>query len=1074
MYKLLGLGIFLVVSKIAVSQSNFSFNCTKDTTIECTTSCLTLNTVIPDIHASTTSYSVNQISVLSCFRGYVDPADPGSSAQLNIDDRYSPPIDISFPFSFFGTTYSQLIASTNGFLSFDISKTGTFSHFGILKNGSSLSATAGTPQDLPSPLYDRALIMGPYHDLDPNISTATQQIKYEVVGSAPYRKWIISYYNVPLYTTVCLNLNYNTHQIVLYETLGIVEIFIYDKEICANWNNGRAIIGMQDFNKTSSITAPGRQASSPAWGGKGFNESWRFVPASGQSLFKRVELYTISGSFLANGSTSNAGNNLLNVSFPNICPPSSGATYLVKSFYANPNDPSSEIMGIDTINISRGDPIVANIIPAACAAGSKGVVTITNPLGPTYEYSLDAINWQPSPVFNLTGGSYTLRTRIIGSNCISTKNIFVETESFDASIIKVVTPCPGPITATLQIFPQHGVPPYNYSLNNGAVQSSNLFTGLAAGVYHVLVTDASGCLFSTDIKIDSTNLAEAVVSNTICGKPGSGTIDVSVGFGVSPYSYSINGGAFQSSSTFTGLAAGTYSITVKDGTGCSYTFNAAVNADVIINMNPSITMPACYGDKNGSITLHPSSGIRPYFFSINDQPFQSDSTFTNLANGSYRLRIKDSTGCIKDSSIIVQQPNPVSGTAIIVPASSCFSKDGEITVKANGGVIPFMYSIDGGANFQVSNVFTQPAGTFNIIIIDSNKCKATISDTIPAANNRIAVDAGPDKTICAGSSTTLSVTSDRPLTKVTWTPASALNNQPSQGPIADPRAPTIASPADTTKYYVIAGNTICTGIDSVTINVLHKPIANAGPDTTICLNTHAVLNGSTSDLSGGVSYLWLPSNAVETPNSASTVVRPRTVRSHKYRLQVTDNYGCNFKVFDDVIVTMNGPVNASAGNDTIAAMGMPHQLIGSGGVEYLWTPANVLDKPNSQEPFAVLQNDTRFNVIVKDILGCIGTSSVFVKVYKGPAYYIPNAFTPNGDGLNDVFKAIAPGIKKTDYFRIFDRWGKIVFETQNLTRGWDGRYAGTPQPPAVYVWIIKGTDITGKLIEMKGIVTLVR
>src|SRR5687767_1825548 len=120
MYKLLVLGIFLVFSKIAGGQSNFSFNCTKDTTIECTTSCLTLNTVIPDIHASTTSYTVNQLSAVSCFRGYVNPADPGTSAQLNIDDRYSPPIDITFPFSFFGSTYSKLIASTNGFLSFDV------------------------------------------------------------------------------------------------------------------------------------------------------------------------------------------------------------------------------------------------------------------------------------------------------------------------------------------------------------------------------------------------------------------------------------------------------------------------------------------------------------------------------------------------------------------------------------------------------------------------------------------------------------------------------------------------------------------------------------------------------------------------------------------------------------------------------------------------------------------------------------------------------------------------------------------------------------------------------------------
>ena len=1066
MYKFLTLGVFLVVTTTTIGQNNFSFNCTKDTAIQCTTSCITLNTTIPDIHASTNSYSVNKISALSCFRGYTNPAAPGLSAHLNIDDRYSPPLDITFPFSFFGTTYSQLIASTNGFLSFDISKTGAFSHFGILKNGNVLSSTTGVPEDLPSKLYDKALIMGPYHDLDPNISTATQQIKYEVIGTAPYRKWIISYYNVPLYTTACLNLNFNTHQIVLYETLGIVEVFIYDKEICLNWNNGRSMIGMQNFNKSSAIMATGRQASSAPWGFKNMDESWRFVPATGQSLFKRVELYTLSGTFLSNGNVSNTGNNLLNVSFPNVCPPSTGATYLVKSFYKNPNDLTAEIQSIDTVNISRGDPITANILPAGCAGGSKGSVTITSPLGPTYEYSLDGINWQTSNVFNIPGGTYLLQTRIIGSSCISTKTIFVDTESFTASILKIVTPCPGPITASIQIFPLYGSPQYNYSLNGGPFQTSNLFTGLTVGTYQVLVTDASGCSYFTVVRIDSTNLASAFITNTICGKPGSGTINVAAGFGTAPYLYSINNGPFQSSNIFAGLAEGTYSITVKDVVACAYTFNAIVNSDVVLYMNPAITMPLCYGNKNARLTLHPSVGKPPYLFALDNNPYQADSTFKDLAAENYTVHIKDASGCIKDSSLTIQQPNPVSGTAIITPAATCFSIDGQITVKANGGVTPFMFSINDGATFQVSNVFNEPAGAFKIIIKDSNNCKADVIDTVPAINGKINVDAGTDKTICVGSNASLTVTSDRPLKNFIWSPAAGLNDSTSSSPVV--------SPLDTTTYFVTAGNEVCRGTDSIKINVLHKPIANAGRDTTICNNTYAVLNGSATNMSGAVSYLWTPVADIQTPNSPHTIVYPKGGRVHKYRLQVTDNYGCNFKVFDDVTVIMNDALHASAGNDTIAAMGLPHQLFGSGGIQYLWSPANVLDNPATQNPFAVLQNDTRFYLTVKDTLGCIGTSSVFIKVYKGPAFYIPNAFTPNGDGLNDVFKAIAPGIKQINYFKIFDRWGKLMYETQDISKGWDGKYAGALQPTAVYVWIIKGIDITGKIIESKGTVTLIR
>jgi gliding motility-associated-like protein len=220
--------------------------------------------------------------------------------------------------------------------------------------------------------------------------------------------------------------------------------------------------------------------------------------------------------------------------------------------------------------------------------------------------------------------------------------------------------------------------------------------------------------------------------------------------------------------------------------------------------------------------------------------------------------------------------------------------------------------------------------------------------------------------------------------------------------------------------------------------------------------------------------LWSPAGELQNPNAASTLVYPKNMRPNTYRLQVTDNYGCNFKSVDEVTVVMNQPVHAFAGNDTIAGMGMPLQLSGSGGVSYLWSPAHFLNNSTLQNPVTVLQNDTRFYLTVTDKYGCTGTSSVFVKVFKGPTFYVPNAFTPNGDGLNDVFKAIAPGIKQVYYFQVFNRWGQLMFNTQNITNGWDGTFKGVLQPAAVYVWVIKGVDLAGKFVELKGSVTLIR
>ena len=256
---------------------------------------------------------------------------------------------------------------------------------------------------------------------------------------------------------------------------------------------------------------------------------------------------------------------------------------------------------------------------------------------------------------------------------------------------------------------------------------------------------------------------------------------------------------------------------------------------------------------------------------------------------------------------------------------------------------------------------------------------------------------------------------------------------------------------------------------------MHKPIANAGRDTAICDISVATLRGSATNLSGTVNYAWTPATNIEFPAQAVTRVYPvGNNQTISYILTVTDNYGCNFSVTDQVDVRIQPPVPAFAGNDTIAIKGVPHQLFGSGGTSYLWTPSFPLNGPFNKNPLATLANDTRFVLQVTDFAGCIGYDTVLVKVYEGPTYYIPNAFSPNGDGQNDVFRAIPVGITSTDWFRIFNRYGQLMFETNQFLKGWDGTYKGKKQPIGAYIWIIKGTDRNGKTVERKGTVMLVQ
>lgn len=156
-------------------------------------------------------------------------------------------------------------------------------------------------------------------------------------------------------------------------------------------------------------------------------------------------------------------------------------------------------------------------------------------------------------------------------------------------------------------------------------------------------------------------------------------------------------------------------------------------------------------------------------------------------------------------------------------------------------------------------------------------------------------------------------------------------------------------------------------------------------------------------------------------------------------------------------------------------MGEPFQLNGSGGISFEWSPTNSLTSlSNIPNPTALLNHDQLFYLATEDVAGCKGFDTVFVKVYNGPEYYIPNSFTPNSDGLNDIFRAIPVGIANTEYFRIYDRYGKLIFQTNRWLRGWDGNYQGRKQPNGAYVWMIKGKDKFGKVIEKKGSVLLLR
>jgi len=983
---------FITTSELK-AQSCFNFYVGNDTTISCLNACLTLKAKIPNIKSSedynVISIPYNPYPFVTTAPAYLHPCLAPGTGQ---DDKFYAVTTLPFNFCFYGSIATQFVVGSNGVISFNLGDALQGNNYVVDRSIPWIGAGNQGSGACPSPdgvsLYPKPSIMGALQDIYPDIGdTANYKIESRMEGSAPCRRYVLSFYNVRLYN--CQSLR-STFEIVLHEGTGLIDVFVKDKPFCSVAGSN-TIIGIQKDGTPGSLYAspPGRNSFTQAIS----NEGWRFVPNGPTSLLSHVDLYK-NGVLVTTGTTVDLGNGELEASFPNVCQTEDSMSYEVHAYYHKCDNPAIETEGSDTIIVYKTlNPLTVNTTATTCPTSNNGKITVADPVGANIEYSINGgATWQSSPVFNVIAGTYTVIARVVGSTCTGSTTVTV-----------------------------------------------------AAG---------STALTST---ITATSPPCANINNA-------GMIVVNPTSGTAPYQYQLNGGTPQASNTFSGLTPGPYTIDFVDANGCTGTNNTTLTSNPAITSTTTLADPLCNGNANGSITMNASGGVPPYQYSKNGgATYQASPVFSGLIAGSYTIRIKDAAGCIYDFPYTLNDP-AVLGVSSSSTIATCNGNDGSILVSETGGTPTYTYSIDGGVNYFPTSIFNNlVSGTYNVKVKDANGCTASTTETV-ALNDTMRLDLGLDSTICFGSSITLLPQTNAATDTFKWTPRAGLDYDTVRNPIATPN--------DTTKYYLHAKWGVCFRDDSITINVLHKPIPLAGKDTTICYKSFAILNGSVANTSGPVTYAWTPSATVVPPTLPIAVATPDSTQ--QYVLTVKDSYGCNFTVTDSMWVIMEAPVPAFAGNDTTALLDQPHHLKATGGVSYLWSPAGPLNDPTLQKPTAILHNDTYFRVWVTDAIGCKAFDDVFIKVYAGPEYYLPNAFTPNGDGLNDIFRPIPVGMKSTDYFMVYDRYGELLFQTREWMKGWDGRIKGKDAPMGTYVWIIRGHDENNQLMEKKGTVTLIR
>jgi len=502
------------------------------------------------------------------------------------------------------------------------------------------------------------------------------------------------------------------------------------------------------------------------------------------------------------------------------------------------------------------------------------------------------------------------------------------------------------------------------------------------------------------------------------------------------------------------LSAGNYSVLVTDANGCTATNTINITEPSVLTSSVQQTgIIKCFGN-SGTVTATASGGTTNYSYLWS--PGGQTTAGVTLAAGFYSVTITDAGGCTNVDTITLNQP-----AQLIVPSTqtnpSCYGlSDGTASVNPSGGTPGYTYMwVPGPGNS--SSVSGLAQGTYYAVVTDANQCTqtATVVITQPSA---LTASITSTNATCGNTDGTATASPNGGTAVYTylWNPSSS----------ASATANALAAGLYSVTITDAHG---CTTIDTITVHQDGPPHAVVNGDTVICLGDYSTVNGS-----GGLQYSW--SNGATT---SSISVNPATATT--YTLTAI-NGNCTDQT--TITVNVNPLPTASAGTDTTIMQFQSATLNGSGGIGFQWSPSSDLSCSNCQHPVATPMTTTTYTLTVTDANGCSSTSVVTVNVTPIECNdpYLPNAFSPNSDGENDVLKLYnkVPQCVKDLHLVIFNRWGEKVFETTDTGFEWNGVYnrgilansseAGTE----VFVYRMDATIYPDKKIKKTGNISLVR
>ena len=617
-------------------------------------------------------------------------------------------------------------------------------------------------------------------------------------------------------------------------------------------------------------------------------------------------------------------------------------------------------------------------------------------------------------------------------------------------------------TAPYAVTVDTGVTPFTF---NSPIAGSQSIPNLHDGTVTVSVTDGAGCTSNASVTLTAPVNCCGFTVSAVLVQPSCGLNDGSIALtpngntGTATYAWS--GG--QTTSSITGVGAGNYPVTITDPgfPNCFIdTVFSLTNSNGPVIDSFKILNVSCSGNgADGSVSVYASSpnGVNVTTgFTWSNTSTDTDDTQADLATGTYLFTVTDLVGCSTPGSVTIGLQAGccfLQIDATVVPPS-CGLNNASVTANIlTAGTPPYTYSID-GVNFQASSTFNSvPSGNYDVIARDVNSCSDTFAVVVPSSSNGLNVTATPTNITCFGANDGIvaaTVVGGNIPYGYIWN--NALTTDVIQQLAAGNFAVTVTDASG------------CTGSASATVTEPALLTVNLGNDTTLCEGLQVQLAAP----GGFTTYLW---STTETTQAITPLV------SGVYAVTVTDNNNCTAS--DALNVNFVPIPLVDLGEDKLVYEGESIGIFaninlgnGTGGT-YNWQPDTLLSCGDCQNTVAFGADTITYVLVYTDDYGCSASDAITVNVLPVGDIYWPNAFSPNGDGNNDIFLPYGSGVKQITW-QLFNRWGEKVFESNNFFYGCDGTYKGLALPMGVYVYTAKVVMLNNKDRQFKGSVTLIR